>query len=82
MSTIWGMIYQIYGEFGASQISMSMIQYDGDTKTLIVRCSLTGLEAARTAIATVTEIDKKPAALNVVGISGTLKALRKKLQKR
>ena len=82
MSTIWGMVYQVYGEFGASQTSMSMVQYDEDTKTLTVRCSLAGLEVARTAIAAVTEIGTKPAALRVVAVSGTLKALRKKLQKR
>jgi RNase P/RNase MRP subunit POP5 len=76
------MVYQVYGEFGASQISMSIVQYDDDAKTLIVRCSLAGLEVARTAIAAVTEIDKKPAALHVVAVSGTLKALRKKLQER
>lgn len=80
MSTIWDMVYQIYGEFGASQTSMSMVQYDGDTETLIVKCSLAGLEAVRTAIAAVTEIEKKPSVLHVVAVSGTLKALRSKLQ--
>ena len=82
MRTIWDMVYQIYGEFGASQTSMSMVQYDGDTETLRVKCSLAGLEAVRTAIAAVTEIERKPASLQVVAVSGTLKALRNKLQER
>lgn len=80
-NTIWDMVYQLFGEFGASQTALIMLEYDCKSKILILRCSHNALDLVKAAITSVTKIGCEPAALYVFGVSGTLKSLRKKIGK-
>ncbi len=79
MDAIWSMVYQLFGEFGASQTALSLVKCDNKKEVVIVRCSHKALDLVRAAVAAVTEINEKRAVIRVVAVSGTLKALRKKL---
>ncbi|MDH5495534.1 MAG: Rpp14/Pop5 family protein [Candidatus Bathyarchaeota archaeon] len=79
MNAIWSMVYQLFGEFGASQTALSLVKCNDEKKVAIVRCSHKALDLVRAAVAAVTEINGKRAVIRVVAVSGTLKALRKKL---
>jgi len=81
MDAIWSMVYQLFGEIGASQTALHKIAWEDEKKILIVRCSHKMLEMVKAAVAAVTMIDEKDCAIRVLAISGTLKALRGKLSK-
>jgi ribonuclease P/MRP protein subunit POP5 len=82
MNALWDMVYQLYGEFGASQTALHQVSWDSETKTLIIRCSHKMLESVWAAVAVLTTIDDRHVAVRVVGVSGTLKALQKKVKGR
>lgn len=79
MDAIWSMVYQLFGEFGASQTALSRMKCDDEKGVVIVRCSHKALNLVRAAVAAVTEVNEKRCVIRVVAVSGTLKALRKKL---
>jgi len=79
MDAIWDMVYRLFGEFGASQTALSLVKYDEGGRVVVVRCSHKALGIVRAAIAAVTEINGRCAVIRVVAVSGTLKALQKKL---
>jgi RNase P/RNase MRP subunit POP5 len=81
MDAIWSMVYQLFGEVGASQTALNKIAWEDEKQVLIVRCSHKMLEMVKAAVAAVTVIDEKDCAVRVLAISGTLKALRGKLSK-
>ncbi len=84
MNAIWDMIYQLFGECGASQTALSHVKSArADEKdVVIIRCSHIALDMVRAAIAAITEICKEQAVVRVAAVSGTLKALRRKLHER
>ncbi|KON31349.1 hypothetical protein AC478_02985 [miscellaneous Crenarchaeota group-1 archaeon SG8-32-3] len=79
IDAVWGAITKLYGEQGASQTSLVLIDYDLEKKTAILRTSLITLDLVRASLATITSIASKEAALHITAVSGTIKALRKKL---
>lgn len=79
VDAVWSAVLQLFGEYGASQASLTFIEYNSDRSWGIVRCSHRALEMVRASVASVTEINGKPVAIDVLGVSGTLKALRKKV---
>ena len=79
MDAIWGSITQLYGEYGASQANLVLINYDAEQKLAIVRVNLPALGNLRASIATIVQIADKPAAVHVLAVSGTIKALSKQL---
>jgi len=81
MDAIWSMVYQLFGEIGASQTALNKIVWEDEKKILIVRCSHKMLEMVKAAVATVTVVDETDCVIRVLAISGTLKALRGKLSK-
>jgi RNase P/RNase MRP subunit POP5 len=81
MNALWDMVYQLYGEFGASQTALHQVSWDRETTTLVVRCSHKMLEPVWAAAAAITTIDEKRVAIRVVAVSGTLKALQKKVER-
>jgi ribonuclease P/MRP protein subunit POP5 len=78
MDAVWNSVLKLFGEYGASQANLSLIEHDLQRNYVVVRCFHTALERIRASIASITEINGKPAIIHVVGVSGTLKALRKK----
>ena len=79
MKTVWDAIIQLFGEHGASQTDLALIKYNPERNCAIVRCSHKALELVKASIASITEINGKPAAIHIQRVSGTLKALRKKV---
>lgn len=80
MDTVWSALLRLYGEYGASRTSLTLIDYDAEEKLAIIRASHTETEKVRAAVASITEIMAKPAAVHVLKVSGTLRALRKKIK--
>jgi ribonuclease P/MRP protein subunit POP5 len=76
---VWNAVLQLFGEYGASQANLALIEYDQEKSWGIIRCSHRAVEMVRASIASVTEINEKPVAIHVLRVSGTLKALRRKV---
>lgn len=77
-NAIWSAILRLFGEHGASQVNLALIEYNRQANYAIVRCSHKALEMVKASAASITEINGKPSVIHVVNVSGTLKALRKK----
>ena len=75
MDAIWAAVSKLYGEVGASLTGLALINLDVERKVAVVRCSLVSLPSVRASLATVTCVAGKDAALYVLAVSGTLKAL-------
>ncbi|MEM0008136.1 MAG: Rpp14/Pop5 family protein [Candidatus Bathyarchaeia archaeon] len=80
LDALWGAILKLFGEYGASKTGLTLIDYDLEKGLAIIRVAHTEVEKVRAAIATLTEINTKPSAIHVLTVSGTLKALHKKLE--
>ena len=80
MDAVWGAVSRLFGEYGSSQTGLSLIDYDETKKLAIVRTGHKTLEMVRTALASISQIGKKPVALHVLAVSGTIKALHKRLE--
>lgn len=80
METIWETISGLYGEYGASQTSLRLISFDDKNKSVVLRTGHTTVDMVRTALASITRIRDKPAAVHVLTVSGTIKALHKSLR--
>ena len=78
IDAIWSAILKLFGEYGASQVDLALIEYNLQKNYAVVRCLHKALEMVKASIASITEINGKPAVVHIVGVSGTLKALRKK----
>jgi RNase P/RNase MRP subunit POP5 len=75
---VWSAVIQLFGEYGASQVGLFLVQYDRQRKEAVLRCWHKALPMVQASIASVTKMKDKPAAIHVLRISGTLRALRKK----
>ena len=76
---IWNSILQLFGEHGASQTNLCLVEFNPEDGYAILRCSHKAVDMVRAAIATIVKINEKSVAIHVVRVSGTLKSLRKKL---
>jgi RNase P/RNase MRP subunit POP5 len=81
MDTVWSAVAKLYGEYGASLTSLSLIDYDVEKKTGIIRTSLVTVNLVRASLASITSVAGKDAAVHVLAVSGTIKALREKLKR-
>ena len=75
MDAIWAAVTKLYGEVGASLTGLTLIYFDVERKVAVVRVSLVALGMVRASLATVTSIGGREAAVHVLAVSGTLKAL-------
>ncbi len=75
MDAVWGAVTKLYGEVGASLTGLALINFDGERKIFVVRTSLTSFPMIRASLAAVTIVAGKAASVNVLAVSGTLKAL-------
>jgi RNase P/RNase MRP subunit POP5 len=78
VDAVWGAVSRMFGECGASQTSLSLINFDEQKKLAVVRTAHTALGMIRAALATMTKIGNKPVAVHVLMVSGTIKALYRK----
>jgi ribonuclease P/MRP protein subunit POP5 len=78
LDAVWKTLTQLFGEYGASQCELTLIRNSKQKNYFILRCSHKALPMVRASIASITEIDGKPATVHVLRVSGTLKSLRKK----
>jgi len=78
LDAVQASVHRLFGEYGASQANLKLIKYVPEKRQVVIRCSHTMLEEVRAAIASTVEVNGKTAAIHVVGVSGTLKALAKK----
>jgi RNase P/RNase MRP subunit POP5 len=78
MDAVWGAVTKLYGEYGASQTSLTLIDYDLEKKRAVVRTSLATLDLVRASLASITSMAGVDAAVHVLAVSGTIRALYKK----
>jgi ribonuclease P/MRP protein subunit POP5 len=81
LDAVWIAVTRLYGEYGSSMTGLALINYDEGGKTGVLRTSLATLNLVRASIATITSVAGNEAAVHVLAISGTIKALRKKTRK-
>ena len=75
---LWAAVTKFYGEVGGSQAGLLLVDYDEEGKLGVLRVWLASLQQVRASLASITVLGGKDAAVHVLAISGTLKALRKK----
>ncbi len=80
MDAIWGAVTRLYGEVGASLTGLALIDFDIERKIVVIRTSLVSLLSMRSSLASVTNVAGGVASLNVLAVSGTLKALSASLR--
>jgi RNase P/RNase MRP subunit POP5 len=78
MNAVWNAVTKLHGECGASQTALSLISYERQAKFAVIRVGHNAVEMVRASLASITKITGKPAAVHVIRVSGTIKALRKK----
>jgi RNase P/RNase MRP subunit POP5 len=81
MDAVWGAVLKLYGEYGASRAGLVLIDYDMEKRFAVIRTMHTTVDMVRTALASMTKIGNKPVAVHVLTVSGTIKALYKKVNK-
>jgi len=79
-SAVWDAVLRLYGECGASQTGLALIDYDVEKKLAILRTVHTTVDMVRAALASLTKIRDKPVAVHVLAVSGTIKALSEKMR--
>jgi len=82
MDAVWNAVSKLFGEYGASQTGLSLIGYDETEKLAVIRTWHKTLEMVRTALASMTQIGNKQLALHVLVVSGTIKALHRRLEEK
>ena len=75
IDAVWAAVTKLYGEVGASLTGLALIDFNEERKVAVLRVSLATLSLVRASLATITGIAEKEAAVHVLGVSGTLKAL-------
>lgn len=78
IDAVWGAVTKLYGEHGASQTSLALIDYNVEKKTAVLRTSLSTLDLVRASLAMITSVAGKETAVHVTAVSGTIKALHQK----
>jgi RNase P/RNase MRP subunit POP5 len=76
MDAVWGSVSRLFGDYGCSRVGLSLIGFDGLGQVAVLRVGLAGVESVRAALACVTEIGGRSAAVHVFRVSGTLKSLK------
>ncbi|MFA5365433.1 MAG: Rpp14/Pop5 family protein [Candidatus Bathyarchaeia archaeon] len=75
LDAVYGSVVMLFGEVGASQTNLRMIKFVVEKNQFVIQCSHKMLEPVRAAVAFTVLVGGNRAALHVVNVSGTLKAL-------
>jgi ribonuclease P/MRP protein subunit POP5 len=78
LDAVWVAVMRLYGEFGASQAGLALVNYDEERKIAVVRVWLAALQSVRASLALITRLTGKDATVHVLAVSGTIKSLREK----
>jgi len=80
VNSIWHSVMNFLGELGASKTNLWVIKntYNEKNKTGLIRCDHTQVEQVRASLALIQRIGDVRVIINVLGVSGTIKAARKK----
>ena len=78
LDAVWAAVTRLYGEYGASQTGLALIDFNEEKKTAIIRVSLATLQQVRASLTSITRIKGKETAVHVTAISGTIKSLHDK----
>jgi RNase P/RNase MRP subunit POP5 len=81
MDAIWGAVSRLFGEYGASQAGLALIDYDAERRLVVIRTAHAGLDMVRAALASIIRIQNEPTAIHVLTVSGTIKTLYKRIKK-
>ncbi|HDS45769.1 MAG TPA: ribonuclease P protein component 2 [Methanomicrobia archaeon] len=81
LRAIWDSVYALYGELGASESKLWLIEYhpseDGTRGVGILRCAHDRVEEVRAALACIYAIDTASIGIRVIKTSGTIKGASK-----
>ena len=77
LSSITKIVLEKHGEFELKNASLRIIKYDLHTGLVIIRCGHKSIQKVKDAL----NIMTKPARIELIGISGTLKTLKRKFIK-
>ena len=80
MEAVWSAVTKLYGEYGASLTGLTLIDYNAEKKTAVIRVALAAVGIVRTSLASILSIVNREAAVHVVAVSGTIKSLREKVE--
>lgn len=80
MDAVWGSVTRLFGEVGASQSGLALINFDIEHKLAVLRCLLASLPTVRAGLAAITSVAAHQAAVHVIAVSGTLKALSSSIE--
>jgi RNase P/RNase MRP subunit POP5 len=72
-------LVRLFGECGASLADLRLVDYQPESRCAIFRCNHKALDMARASMVALKGVDGEKTALRIVYVSGTLKALRKRL---
>jgi RNase P/RNase MRP subunit POP5 len=78
MDAIWSAVSKLFGEYGASQAGLVLIDYDTKRRLVVIRTAHAALDMVRAALASIIRIQDKPVAIHVLRVSGTIRTLYKK----
>ena len=76
---VWKSLLRLFGEYGASQTDLRLIEYDPENGRAVLRCSHEALPLVKASITCVTQIRGRAASIHIQLVSGTIKSLRRKL---
>ena len=81
LKEIWDSLYALYGDLGASESKLWLIEYqpseDGTQGVGILRCAHNHVEEVRAALACIHAIDTARVGIRIVKTSGTIKGASK-----
>ena len=80
MDAIWNAVSKLFGEYGASQAGLTLINYDVERRLAVIRTAHTALNMVQAALASITRIQDKPATIHVITVSGTIKTLCRRIK--
>ncbi|MFH1403224.1 MAG: Rpp14/Pop5 family protein [Candidatus Altiarchaeota archaeon] len=79
VNSLWNSMLRLYGEVGASETSIWIMDWDEGKSRGIVKVNHKAIDRARAAIGLVGDIGGKSVILRVITVSGTLKKARENL---
>lgn len=68
----------LFGEYGVSKAGLVLLSHDAVKNCAVLRCTNTALDMVKASLASITKIGLEPVAVRVLGVSGTLRSLRRK----